>query len=228
MPGTDIEKAIDFPLVKKEDAAEALEGLEHEQLDAFDLPLIHAGAGGSLEWVPERGARAVPPVVAGVILHAQIMRVYYPGEYKGGGEPPACSSDDGKNGIGDPGGVCAQCPFDQWGSGEGNSKACSEKRMVYLLEPNTIIPMVVQVSAGSLGNWKAYLTSMANDGGYKRWTSELSIETASGAYGPYPRVAFRPGSRLTDKARDDVKAYGEKMAPLLSRAQKPVYQSEGE
>ena len=226
MPGTDIEKAVDFPLVATSDVAEALEDMEGEQLDAFDLPLIHAGTGKSTEWVPERGARDVPPVVAGVILRAQISRVYYPGEYTGGGEVPACSSDDGKTGVGDPGGVCAQCPLDAFGSGEGNSKACSEKRMIYLLEPNAVIPMVVQVSAGSLRSWTAYLTSMANDGGYRRWTSAINIETASGSHGPYPRLVFRPGERLTDESRAAVRDYAETMAAILKRKQKPVYQND--
>ena len=228
MPGTDIMESISFPLAKKEDVVEAFEDMEAEKFDAFDLPLIHAGTGRSLEWVPERGARAAPTVVSGVILQAQTQRAYYEGDYSGGGDPPLCSSDDGKTGVGKPGGICAQCPLDQFGSGNGNSKACGEKRMIYLLLPNAIIPLVIQVSAGSLGSWKNYLLGVANEGGYKRWTTEFFIETVSGAHGPYPQIGFRPGERLTDESRASVRKYAESMATIIQRAQKPIYQSEGE
>ena len=227
MTGTDIAESVAFPLANKEELAEVLADLEGEEFDSFDLPLIHAGTGKSVEWVPERGAREVGAVLSGVILKAQTARAYYPDAFSGGGELPTCSSDDGVTGTGSPGGDCAACPLNEFGSGEGNAKACAEKRMLYVLEASTIFPIVVQVSAGSLRSWKQYRIAMANMGGYRRWTTELFLETASGSHGSFPRIGFRPGERLTDEARATVLKYGEQMAPHLERAA-PVYQSESE
>ena len=225
MTGTDIAESVNFPLAKKDEIAEAFADLAGEDFDALDLPLIHAGTGKSVEWVPERGAREVGAVLTGVILRAQTARAYYPDAFSGGGELPACHSDDGVTGTGDPGGDCGACPLNVFGSGEGDSKACAEKRLLFVLEPGTIFPVVVQVSAGSLRSWKQYRISMANLGGYRRWTTELRLETASGSHGSFPRIGFRPGERLTDEARATVLKYGEQMAPHLERAA-PVYQGE--
>ena len=50
----------------------------------------------------------------------------------GGSNPPDCGSFDGITGTGTPGGICKNCPFNQFGSGEGKSKACKNRRMLYL------------------------------------------------------------------------------------------------
>jgi len=54
-------------------------------------------------------------------------RVYFRDKKKGGGI--LCRSDDMKQGIGEPGGECAVCPLNQFGSakdGAGKGKACTE------------------------------------------------------------------------------------------------------
>jgi hypothetical protein len=54
-------------------------------------------------------------------------RVYFRDKKEGGGI--LCRSDDMVNGIGEPGGKCATCPMNQFGSaknGEGKGKACTE------------------------------------------------------------------------------------------------------
>lgn len=54
-------------------------------------------------------------------------RVYFRDKKEGGGI--LCRSDDMKTGIGEPGGSCATCPLNQFGSakgGKGKGKACTE------------------------------------------------------------------------------------------------------
>jgi hypothetical protein len=54
-------------------------------------------------------------------------RIYFRDKKEGGGI--LCRSEDMVNGIGEPGGKCATCPLNQFGSaknGEGKGKACTE------------------------------------------------------------------------------------------------------
>src|SRR5882672_7505944 len=54
-------------------------------------------------------------------------RIYFRSKDEGGGI--LCRSDDMKHGIGDPGGECAKCPLNRFGTaknGKGKGKACTE------------------------------------------------------------------------------------------------------
>jgi len=56
--------------------------------------------------------------------------------------PPVCQSPDGKLGYGDPGGICASCPHNQFGTGpKGRSKSCKNMRMIYLLRDGEYMPI---------------------------------------------------------------------------------------
>ncbi len=52
-----------------------------------------------------------------VILYHHPLYAYYKDKYTGGSNPPDCGSFDGVTGEGDPGGSCAKCPYNQFGSG---------------------------------------------------------------------------------------------------------------
>lgn len=70
-----------------------------------------------------------------VILHHHPMRAFYREKYTGGNAPPDCGSLDGMTGSGNPGGVCAHCPYDRFGTGRtarrrarnGGGSTCSSK-----------------------------------------------------------------------------------------------------
>lgn len=54
---------------------------------------------------------------------------------------PLCSSVDGKTGYGAPGGVCATCALNQYGSVEkGKGKACKNMRNLYILRSGEHMP----------------------------------------------------------------------------------------
>ena len=50
-------------------------------------------------------------------------------------------SFDGVTGIGNPGGNCQNCPYNKFGSGEGQSKLCKNKRMLYMLREGELFPI---------------------------------------------------------------------------------------
>ena len=208
---------------------QVIDDLSGEEFHATDLPLIHAGSGGGRNWMPKRGADApADGILEGVVIHWESPRVYWEGEYTGGGDPPDCYADDGIYGIGNPGGECAICPMNQFGSAEkGRGKACSEKRMLYVLPEGALIPTIVQVSAASLKNWKQYLLSMVNHGGVKRWTTEVSLTRATSDFGPYDQVAFNRKREIPPEAEKKLRSYADHLTTILARsAPSPVHEGE--
>ena len=73
--------------------------------------------------------------LVGVILYHHFANAYWPeGSEYDDNVPPFCQSIDGMQGYGEPGGVCAACAFNQFGStANGSGKACKNMRQIYLL-----------------------------------------------------------------------------------------------
>ena len=64
---------------------------------------------------------------------------------------PLCSSVDGVAGIGNPGGACAACPMNAWGTGKnGSGKACKNMRVLYLLRDGDFMPIQLTLPPTSI------------------------------------------------------------------------------
>jgi hypothetical protein len=134
-------------------------GVDPSMLDRVKVP-----SGGSTIWeVPGLGDETeAEKELVGVIVGIQNVRSYFASKYTGGNEPPDCSSSDGINGIPSSdsiegyGGKCATCPKSQWGSAvddDGNptdGQACSQRKLLMLLRPDSMLPLVVNVPPSSL------------------------------------------------------------------------------
>ena len=128
------------------DALSECEGLDFT-LDRVKWP----GAGATAFELPgddEDGE--LTKELRGVIVYHHPAFSYYREKYSGGNQPPDCGSFDGKVGIGCPGGRCTDCYYNRFGSGEGNSKACKNRRLVYLLQEGELFPVMLSVPTGSL------------------------------------------------------------------------------
>lgn len=99
-----------------------------------------------------------------VILYHHPLYAYYKSKYTGGNQPPDCGSLDGVTGIGDPGGSCQQCPYNQFGSGENGSKACKNRRRIYVLREGEIFPMLLSLPTGSLKEFSRYIKRLLSKG----------------------------------------------------------------
>lgn len=135
--------------------AEELEGME-VGFDRLKIP-----AGGALYFELPLDDPENPETlkeVKGVILHHHALNSFYKDKYTGGSNPPDCGSYDGKIGEGTPGGQCAKCPLNQFGSGEnGSGKACKNKRRIYLLREGDIFPILLTLPTGSLKEFTNYI-----------------------------------------------------------------------
>ena len=99
-----------------------------------------------------------------VILYHHPLYAFYRNKYTGGSNPPDCGSFDGITGEGDPGGSCAVCPYNQFGSGEGSGKACKNRRRIYLLREGEIFPLILSLPTGSLKDFTRYLMRLLSKG----------------------------------------------------------------
>ncbi len=99
-----------------------------------------------------------------VILFHHPLYAYYKSKYTGGNQPPDCGSMDGVTGTGDPGGGCASCPYNQFGSGENGSKACKNRRRIYVLREGEIFPMILSLPTGSLKEFSRYIKRLLSKG----------------------------------------------------------------
>ena len=67
-------------------------------------------------------------------------------------------------GIGTPGGDCRRCPFNKFGSGDGQSKLCKNKRMLYILREGELFPVALSLPTGSLKTFTNYVKHQLTKG----------------------------------------------------------------
>ena len=156
-----------------------------------------------------------------VILHHHPMRAFYREKYTGGNAPPDCGSLDGMTGSGNPGGVCAHCPYDRFGTGENGAKACKERRRLYLLLQGEAFPMVLSLPTGSLREFSRYLMRcLPKWGKSSAGITRFSLAKAMSKGGiAYTRVQFRMERPLSEEETErieplvmNVKAVSQKLA----------------
>ena len=124
-------KPLDFELPEigeaefsNEELAEDMDGL------TMSFPRIKIPAGGVLQFEIPNGDPQHPdyrPTLTGVILYNHASCAYWPeGDEYNDDVPPLCSSVDGKQGYGEPGGTCATCTLSQFGSASNGRGKRSE------------------------------------------------------------------------------------------------------
>ena len=101
--------------------------------------------------------------LVGVIVYSHNSNAYWPdGNAYDDSNPPACQSPDGKIGFGAPGGLCADCPMNKFGSdtkGTGRGKACKNMRMVYLLRSGELMPIQLSLSPTSITPYTQFVNA---------------------------------------------------------------------
>ena len=140
----------------QEELAEDMDGLQ------MSFPRIKIPAGGALTFEIPSDDPENPDyekILEGVILFNHPNNAYWPeGSEYDDSATPLCSSVDGKQGIGEPGGSCAACALNQFGSAaEGNGKACKNMRVLYLLRSGEFMPLQVTLPPTSLKPFREFM-----------------------------------------------------------------------
>ncbi len=133
----------------------------------LDRVKIPAGGGTVFEIPSPDGEDSTEAVkeITGVIVYHHPCLAYYKEKYTGGNNPPECGSYDGITGIGTPGGSCADCPYNRFGSGEGKGKLCKNRRLLYIeTQSGGVFPIRISLPTGSLKAFTNYLKSQLSRG----------------------------------------------------------------
>jgi hypothetical protein len=197
------------------------DNMGQDRLEVTDLDLVKMPSGGSLAWtLPTIEGEDAAKTFEGIIVHWKNQRSYYKDAFSGQSNPPDCFSSNGKLGIGTPGGDCEVCPLAQWGSAEkGNSQACRQNRLLFILRPESFLPLVLRLSPASIAASKQYFVRLAarNQSIYETVTEFGLVKEQSKDGIAYSKATFRPVRTLAAEETARFKAYKLAMTPILDR-----------
>ena len=154
-----------------------------------------------------------------IILYHHPLYAYYTEKYTGGSNPPDCGSFDGIVGIGNPGGECARCPLNQFGSGENGAKACKNRRRIYLLREGEIFPMLLSLPTGSLKDFSRYIMRLLSKGKKSNAVvTRFTLKKATSNSGiAYSQAQFSIDRCLTDEEYELITRLTEQVKQLSVR-----------
>lgn len=193
------------------------ENLAGQSVGEFDLDRIKIPSGGGMAWeVPTLEGTEPKKEVYGVIVYWKEARAFWPTKFEGGNEPPACMAPDGQFAppTGEPGVtvptneagqyICAQCPNAQFGSaegGEGPGQACKQTRQLFLLTPESLIPLVVSLPPTSVAAAKKFMLRLAGHGvKYSAIVTKVTLEKDKNQAGiEYAKASFSMVERLDEE-----------------------------
>jgi hypothetical protein len=205
--------------VAKINATDLMEILQENvggQITEFDLQRAKVPTGGMTAWVLPSldGEDEIVNNIDGILVYHREPRAYWKQSIDegGGNNPPDCSSTDGKVGVGDPGGDCATCPMAEWGSkdhGESRGQACKQMKLVFLLRPDSLLPMALFLPPTSIRPVRQYLLGLASEGQhYSSAVTRLSLEKERSGDGiEYAKVKLTRLSTLGDAETRAVREY---------------------
>lgn len=137
------------------------ENLKNQPLSLGLFDVVKSPSGGSTVFsVPGISGEEAEKSLTGIVLDYTMPRAYWNTPDPVEGTPPTCFSEDSV--VSHDGKACAACPFNDFGSrdGESSAKACKESVVLYLLRENSIMPLVVRVPASSKRIFQRYLTRL--------------------------------------------------------------------
>ena len=187
---------------------------------SFDRVTIPAAGGTAFELPGELpGETEAAKEFTGVILYHHPMFTYYRERFTGGNNAPDCGSYDGVTGTGNPGGSCAHCPLNQFGSGENGGKACKNKRRIYILREGELIPILLTLPSGSMRDFSVYVKRLLAKG--KKSSSvvtKFSLQKATNANGiVYSKAQFAVDRALTPEEIPYIASMAEQVKSFATR-----------
>ena len=184
----------------------------NEDLNGIQLGLMKYGmpSGGGTSFRLNEGDENDKEVkeIIGVIVHHEPAYSYYKDQYDGTNKLPDCYSNDGINGTGNPGGLCKDCPYNRFQSGaNGVSKACKNKRNIFILTEDSPFPKTLLLPTGSLKNFQTYVQSVVF--GKKKLAgivTKITLKKATNKTGiAYSQAVFQYVRDLNEKEIESVK-----------------------
>ena len=203
------------------------ENLKQQPLSFQLFDLVKSPSGGSTVFsVPGLSGEEAEKELTGIILDYMTPRAYWATSDPVEGMPPTCLSKDSL--ISADGKVCAHCPFNDFGSkdGESNAKACKESVLLFLLRPGSVFPLLVRVPVTSKKLFLKYTTRLVS-----RLTplssvvTKITLEKATSREGkPYALFHFDAVEILGSEEAERVREFGRQFMDIVHAADvEPVF-----
>lgn len=189
-------------------------------LDLFDI--VKSPAGGSTVFaVPGLSGEEPEKELEGIILDFTTPRAYWNTTDPVEGTPPTCMSQNSI--ISADGKACATCPYNDFGSRDGgsNAKACKESVLLFLLRPNSIIPLLVRVPVSSKGRFLKYSTRLLSTlTPINGVVTSITLQKAVSKTGqPYALYDFNVVRKLESEEVIKAQQYAQQFMEVVNAAQ---------
>lgn len=188
----------------------------------FGLERIKVPTGGGLFWqVPTLDGVEAAKSFEGVLIYQKPGRQFWAVAFDQRSEttPPDCVSDNMEHGVGDPGGLCRDCQYNQWGSHpKSKGKACRETRMLFILRPEEVIPTLVVAPPTSLQSVQAYLLRLTSRIiAYEGVVTTFGLEEDTNDAGiKYAKMTLKVARQLEDQEARAMRILSDYYAPHLA------------
>jgi len=219
-PDTSLAPANPSYLALTNNALEIIqENLKHQpfSLDLFDIVKSPSG-GATVFEVPGLTGDEPAKELIGIILDYTTPRAYWDTPEPVEGTPPVCMSQNSI--ISHDGKACARCPYNDFGSRDGgsNAKACKESVLLFLLRPDSIVPLLVRVPVTSKPRFLKYSTRLLNTlTPISGVVTKITLSKATSKQGkPYALFNFEVASVLSPEEAAQARVFGQKFMEFVN------------
>jgi len=197
------------------------DNLKNQPLSFQLFDIVKSPSGGSTVFsVPGIFGDEAAKELTGIILDYTTLRAYWDTPDLVEGTPPVCFSSDSI--ISHEGKVCATCPFNNFGSkdGETNAKACKESVTLFLLRPDNIMPIVVRVPVSSKLRFQRYMTRLVGKMiPLSSVVTKITLEKTTNRTGqPYSLFNFEAVEELTHEAAATARKFAQQFMEFVNAA----------
>jgi len=194
------------------------ENLKKQPLSFQIFDIVKSPSGGATVFsVPGLSGDEAAKELTGIILNYTTPRAYWDTPDPVEGTPPVCfsrdsiTSDDGK--------ACVHCPFNTFGSkdGETNAKACKESVLLFLLRPDNIMPLLIRIPVSSKLIFLRYLVRLIGKmTPLSGVVTRITLDKATSKSGkPYALYNFNAVSILDPEEAAQAKVFGQQFMELV-------------
>jgi len=217
-------KPTDYPILTatKDVSAIIKKNFGERKLNPNLLPKVHVCSGELVGFsLPtlDDAPHVVKEFIALCILQIDGRRYWAKDYGEDTKSPPDCVSDDLVHGRGSPGGLCASCPYSEWGSSQkgGRGQACQDRKMLFLALPGDTIPSALNLPPTALGPVQAFFLQLAGKQiEYDRVFLKFTAAPAVNAGGQqYTSVKISRAGMLEEEYLQKWGKYCEDLIPFL-------------
>lgn len=197
------------------------DNLKKQPLSFQLFDIVKSPSGGSTVFsVPGLSGDEAAKELTGIILDYSTPRAYWNTPDPVEGTPPTCYSEDSI--ISHEGKACATCPFNDFGSKDGdtNAKACKESVTLFLLRPDNIMPIIVRIPVSSKLKFQRYMTRLVGRMiPLSSVVTRITLEKTTNRTGqPYSLFNFEAVEELSPDEAASAKAFSQKFMQLVNAA----------